>query len=155
MLIKHGSLCSVLTTVLITFFLCTLTDRVQASSSERSCIINNIIDGGTVTYIFCRDGSTDEWLMTPRISVSIGEQIFFDDAPALTNFESRHIKYTFPKIISTNVRKSVERKTSFKQVLNLAGPHESTETSRSKDDTTYVGADDNGTLVFSDDPAKV
>jgi len=116
-----------------------------AGSPERSCIVQNTLTDGSYTFFHCQGASNDVWVATPKISVSIGEQLFFADAPPLVNFEAKALKRTFPRLIFTTVIKADERRNN----------SERKEPFRLDDEATYSGADENGTIVFSDNPAKV
>lgn len=140
--------------VLIVLLVLTGVDLTQANASERSCVVQETLKDGNYTYIRCREGSNDVWVSTPKISVSAGEQISFTDAPPMVNFESKSLKRTFPRVIFTSITKEGESNSNFKTSINRM-KSEREEPFRVDDESTFAGTDESGTMVFSDNPAKV
>ncbi|MBT0664689.1 signal peptidase I [Geobacter pelophilus] len=122
----------------------------QTQSNTRTCVVNEATNAGGYTYIGCQEGSSQIWLGTPQTNVQNGEQISFPDTPPMVNFISKSMGRTFSRI-------------SFIPGITRAGylASDSNSDSPSNNNTatpyndTYSGIDDNGAVVFTDDPSKV
>lgn len=138
--------------VLIALLVLAGVDLTQASASERLCVVQETLNDGNYTYIRCREGSNDVWVSTLKLSVSAGEQISFTDAPPMVNFKSK--LRTFPLVIFTSVTKKGESRSNF-EAAKKRNNTEQENPFRVDDESTFTGTDENGTIVFSDNPAKV
>lgn len=114
-------------------------DPACAEPAEHLCTVTDVINSGGYTYIGCREGDREVWLALPEISIPIGESISFPDTPPLVNFRSKSLDRAFDRI-------------HFVSGITRLGSDGRNLIPR---DTTFSGTDDNGTEVFSDDPAKV
>lgn len=114
----------------------------QTQSNMRTCVANEVIISGGVTYIRCQEGNSEIWLGVQgpyQDSVQNGEQISFSDTAPLNNFTSKSLGRSFSKLYIIS---------SFSR-LGQSVPNSKSE------NNVYSGDDDIGTLVFSDDPSKV
>lgn len=119
----------------------------------RHCTIKEIFDNGGYTYMRCYDGTDDLWLATPQKWFEYGEKVTFEDMPAMVNFRSKTLGMTFPLIRFTQVMKFDPQKRNSSDSDTPSNTNKKTTTSHNED--VYSGTDDDGTLVFSDDPSKV
>lgn len=135
------------------------TAYAEGPTVYRSCVVQEHFDNGGYTYLRCRERGSDIWLAVMQTTLSRGETVTFPDAPPMINFSSKSMKRTFDKIIFAP---GLSRRGS----SAAASPAPATEApAYARDDTTtqgetnidrtYAGEDDNGTLVFTDDPSKV
>jgi len=121
----------------------------QTITGTHTCLVNEVTSTGGYTYIGCQEGSSQIWLATRQIDIQTGEQISFPDVPPMVNFISKSMSRTFPRI-------------SFVPGITRSGDTASSSTSGSPsknniathNNDTYSGIDDNGTIVFTDDPSK-
>ena len=132
------------------FFLITTLGVAQASQT-RSCSVEEVLQAGGYTYIRCSEGSNELWLSTPQMALRPGEQIRFVDAPPMVNFQSKSLGRTFSRIIFTPITRAGEGINSIGEGVDRTAPDRNDPTA----DSVYSGQDDNGTMVFSDDPSKV
>lgn len=102
----------------------------------------------------CYDGTDDLWLATPQKWFEYGEKVTFEDVPAMVNFRSKSLGMTFPLIRFTPqvVKYGSLKSNSVDSDVSTAN---NGKTTSSNNEDIYSGTDDNGTLVFSDDPSKV
>lgn len=125
----------------------------------RSCVVQEHFDNGGYTYLRCRERGSDMWLAVMQTAVSRGETVTFPDAPPMINFSSKSMNRTFDKIIFVpglsrrggNAAASLVPAT---EAPVLTGD-DTTAQGEANIDSMYAGEDDNGTLVFTDDPSKV
>jgi len=129
----------ILSVLAFVIFLSNITSyAAQQNAFTRSCIAKDFINDGPYTYIRCLEGTNDIWLSTVRTPILAGDKVAFIDAPPMIDFESRSLGRTFSRIMFTTAKKA-EQENPF----------------RTEDDSVYSGTDENGTIVFSDNPAKV
>jgi hypothetical protein len=116
----------------------------------RSCVIQETIDSGGYTYIRCRERGSDIWLAIMQTRLNIGENISFYDSPPMVNFRHKALNRTFPQIIFVP---GVAPAGTLRSDAESPAPHEESAPAATSD-SLYTGSDDNGTLVFTDDPAN-
>jgi hypothetical protein len=115
----------------------------HAGAQEQSCIVNEVTNAGGYTYIGCQKGSNQIWLATPQITLQNGERISFQEAPPLANFNSKAMGRTFESIAFVP---GVSR-------IGSSVPNSNSQDPSPYNDT-YVGIEENGTMVFTDNHTK-
>jgi len=127
----------------------------QDQSDVRSCVVSEAMDAGGYTYIRCLENRAEIWVATMRVSLRIGEKISFYDTPPMVNFRSKDLDRTFSRVMfvtgvarngdlpSKKIPQETYQKT---QGYSKAPSYE--------EERLYTGSDENGALVFSDDPSK-
>jgi hypothetical protein len=138
---------------MITTFLAFSTGSI-AIAAERPCLVREVLNEGSYTYVHCQEGSAEVWISTLKITLRVGDRITFTDAPPMVNFESKSLKRTFTRVIFTAVTLPGETKSNFEK----AKTHKNSkvdEPDNAGSEGVFSATDEEGTLVFSDDPSKV
>jgi len=71
----------------------------QEQSPARTCVVQEVLDGGGYSYVRCRESATELWLGTMVVKLKPGELISFPDGPPLANYRSKSLGRDFPQII--------------------------------------------------------
>jgi|SRR6185369_4947073 len=112
-------------------------------SQMHVAVITEVIDVDAYTYIRCKENGVDNWLLLPRTVVKVGEFIEYPDVPATYNYKSDTINKKFNKIyVVPGIRKISDQK-------SLRTEFESGQADVYKDE------DENGTIVFTDNPSML
>jgi hypothetical protein len=133
---------------------CVGTASAQVQNNVHTCTVREVLNSGGYSYILCQQGSQEIWLAIMQTQLDIGENISYDDNPPLTNFRVKGLDRTFPQIrFVPGVSRSGER------LLETFPSPEATTTEQdaapyNDQAGVYAGTDDNGALVFTDDPAR-
>jgi hypothetical protein len=125
-----------------------------AWARTRVCTVQEAIPTDSYTYVLCQ-GSNDIWLAASLRNIAPGEQLSYSDAPPLANYCSKSLGRIFPGVIITDVWRAGESRPAAAPFVGApaAPPYDSAASASGKE--VFAGTDENGTLVFSDDPDKV
>jgi hypothetical protein len=123
----------------------------QVQYGMHTCIVLEVLNSGGYSYVRCQDGSQEIWLCLPQTSLNIGEQVSYLDAPPMINFHSKGLNRVFPEVrFVPGVSRAGERSLSTKEATTEGR----NVTSHKDQESVYIGTDDRGTLMFTDDPSK-
>ena len=124
-----------------------------AQAKTRFCAVQEALPADAYTYILCQ-GSNDVWLAASLKNIVPGEQLSYVDAPPLANYRSKSLGRVFSGVIITDVWRTGESRPAKAPSAGApaAPPYEADGSLSDKE--VYVGTDENGTIVFSDDPEK-
>lgn len=100
--------------------------------------VTEVINGGGYTYIKCNEDGNNKWLMLPEIYVAVADRIEFPDSAPIVNFTSKSINKRFSKIYVVPGLRKIAKGESVVRYRSL-----------------YKAEDENGTLVFTDNPASL
>lgn len=156
----------------------------NASAGEqygfRTCAVQEVLGSGGHSYIRCKEGSVETWLCVLKTPVDIGEQVSYQDCPAMRNFRSESLDRLFPEVkfvpaisrageppvaITEVETVAPEMAPPFNEVppapvpmapaYNPTAPAAAPLVAPSASQLgVYSGSDESGALVFTDDPAK-
>jgi hypothetical protein len=104
-----------------------------------TAVITEVMQGGGYTYIRCSENGVERWIALPEISASVGERIEFPDVPPLVNFKSKQFGKTFERL-------------HFVPGIRKIGADAGGQGSRPD---VYRSEDGEGTVIFTDNPARV
>lgn len=96
-----------------------------------------VIKDGQYSFIKCDENGKSKWLMTFEVHLTVGEWIEFPDSPPTYNFKSDTI----------NKR--------FSELYVVPGLRKITKAEAAGHSRLYKDEDEDGTLVFTDDPSKL
>ena len=72
--------------------------RPAATRLTQKGEVLSVIDAPGYTYIEVKQGGKKQWLAAQTVAVKKGDEIRFDDGAVMSNFYSKTLKRTFPKI---------------------------------------------------------
>lgn len=119
-----------------------------------TCTVRDVLTSGSYIYIRCQEGSRQIWLATIPTRLAIGEQISYVESPPMINFHAKELKRTFPEVhFVAGIARPGDIKSIDIPAAEVASQEEDPEPPKDED-SVFSGTDGNGTLVFTDDPAK-
>jgi len=128
--------------ILILCFLICLANIVKAEVDDGDTIhvatVTEVINGGGYTYIQCDENGKSKWLMLPEINIVVGDRIEFPDSAPMVNFTSKSINKRFSQIYVVPGLRKIAKGESVVRYRSM-----------------YKAEDENGTLVFTDNPASL
>jgi len=102
-------------------------------------VIAEVLNAGGYSYIRCKEGGVEGWISHPQISAKSGEWIEFPSSQPMYNFKVESTGRTFKEIYFVPGLRKLSRQ----------------EASKLQKAEVYKTVDDEGTLVFTDDPSKI
>jgi hypothetical protein len=128
--------------VVTLYFLMCFANIVNAEVDDGDPIhvatVTEMINGGGYTYIQCDENGKSKWLMLPEINIAVGDRIEFPDRAPMVNFTSKSINKRFTQIYVVPGLRKIAKGESVVRYRSM-----------------YKSEDENGTLVFTDNPASL
>jgi len=100
--------------------------------------VTEVINGGGYSFIQCDENGTNKWLLLPEINITVGDWIEFPNGTQKVNFIVKSINKRFPLIyVVPGLRKIAKGESVMRE------------------HSVYRAEDENGTLVFTDNPERL
>ena len=76
-----------------------IVDSNATPPAVHKVVVKEVIQASGYTYLRVKEGNEDEWIAVVKIPAAVGQTYTYDDASLMTNFTSKELKRTFPKIL--------------------------------------------------------
>jgi len=113
----------------------------DSNSEMHVAVITEVINADAYTYIRCKENGVENWLLLPQTVVKVGELIEYPDGPATYNHKSDTINKKFNKLYVVPGIRNISNQKSLRSAFE------------SGQADVYKHEDENGTLVFTDNPS--
>lgn len=128
----------IITLCFMMYFASIVKAEVADDDTIHIATVSEVINGGGYTYIQCYENGKSKWLMLPEIRIAVGDQIEFPDSAPMFNFASKSINKRFSQIYVVPGLRKIAKGESVVRYRSM-----------------YKAEDENGTLVFTDNPASL
>jgi hypothetical protein len=65
-------------------------------------VIQEVLQTSSYTYLNVKEGSTTEWIAVPKMDAKTGETCYHTGGMVMTDFKSKELNRTFPKVLFMN-----------------------------------------------------
>jgi hypothetical protein len=65
-------------------------------------VIQEVLQTSSYTYLNVKEGSTTEWIAVPKMEAKAGETCYHTGGMVMTDFKSKELNRTFPKVLFMN-----------------------------------------------------
>ena len=119
------------------------TSQKNVKNDAHKIVVNEVIQGGSYTYINVGENNNKYWMAIPKMEVLVGETYYYNGGMIMKNFESKELDRTFDLLtFADGIRDTPQFKS-----IEKANPHATNSADTGTQDVINIPPDKNGISI--------